>query len=266
VGNTVATDSCFSRLIDLVETLRSDRGCPWDRAQTPEKIKIYLLEEAYEVLDALESGSNEEVCAELGDLLFHIVFLARLYEEVEAFDIEDVVRKIVKKMTHRHPHVFGQVQVNGVEDVKDQWQKIKTTEFQNKNQKRSSLLDGVPTGLPVLMRAYRLAERASRAGYNRFDTQKVLEKIDSKLIAFKDVLSKEKREEQSEKLGDLLFTITNLSRLIGVHPETALELALSKFCRRFTCIEKMLAQQGRTMASVSQDEMDALWKQCKEDL
>lgn len=266
MGKTVASEIGFKRLVELVETLRSERGCPWDRAQTPEKIRIYLLEEAYEVLEALESGSNEDICAELGDLLFHIVFLARLYEEIEAFDIEDVVRKIVEKMTHRHPHVFGRVQVNDVEEVKEQWQRIKAAELKNKRQKRTSPFDGIPTELPVMMRAYRLAERASRAGYNRLNTQKSLEKIDLALMALKDVLSRGNREEQSDRLGDLLFTITNLSRLIGEHPETALGLAISKFRRQCTYIEKTLAQQGRTMALVSQEEMDALWDRHKKNL
>jgi tetrapyrrole methylase family protein/MazG family protein len=225
-----------------------------------------LLEEAYEVLDALESGSNEEICAELGDLLFHIVFLARLYEEADAFDIEDVVQKIVEKMIYRHPHVFGKVQVNGVEDVKDQWQKMKASELKNKPEKRTSLLDGIPKGLPVMMRAYRLLERAARAGYNRLNAEKNLENTDSALRALKDVLSRGEREEQADKLGDLLFAIMNLSRLIGVHPETALGIAISKFRSRFTFIEKKLAYQGRAMTSVSQEEMDALWKRRKNDL
>ena len=266
MGKTLATDSCFTRLVDLVETLRSDRGCPWDKAQTPEKIRIYLLEEAYEVLDALDSGSNEEICAELGDLLFHIVFLARLYEEVQAFNIEDVICKIVEKMTYRHPHVFGRSQVNGVEGVKDQWQKMKASESHRKPQKQMSVLDGIPKTLPVLMRAYRFSERASRAGYHHIDAQKALGKIDEELSALKDVLRGETEEKDLEEFGNLLFAIASLGHVIGIHPETALEVSLSKFLRRFKRMEKLLAQQGRTVASVSQDDMDRLWKQCKEEL
>jgi len=265
VGQTVAGDRGFGLLVDLVRTLRSDTGCPWDRAQTPEKIKIYLIEEAYEVLDALESGSNEEVCGELGDLLFHIVFFARLFEEAGAFDIEDVVRRIVQKMIRRHPHVFGKAQVNSVDDVKAQWQEIKATEPRKKTGKQPSLIDGVPAGLPILMRAYRVAERASMAGLNFPNVKEIVGKIDDEFAALKDVLERGKNEAYPEKLGNLLFAISNLSRSIGVHPETALRQAVSRFVAQFEYLETLLEQQGRTMASVSQEEMNAMWKKRKRD-
>ena len=261
----VAPDSCFERLIDLVQTLRSDRGCPWDQAQTPEKIKVYLMEEAYEVLDAIESGTHEEVCAELGDLLFHIVFLAVIFEEIGAFSIKDVVRAITEKMIRRHPHVFGKVRVSNVAEVKAQWQEIKSAEAQDKEIARKSFLDTVPRKLPALMRAYRLGERASGAGFDWPDVGSVLMKVDEELREFKAVLKKGDAQKSAEEFGDLLFTMVNLSRFIRVHPETALTAAISKFISRFQSVEEALRKQGRSLDSASIEEMDRIWEECKAD-
>jgi len=266
VGQTVASDRGLSRLVDLVKTLRSDTGCPWDRAQTPGKIKVYLIEEAYEVLDALESGSDEEICGELGDLLFHIVFLARLFEEAGAFDIGDVVETIVEKMIRRHPHVFGKAQVNSVDDVKAQWQEIKAAEPPKKTGKQPSSLDGVPTGLPILMRAYRLVERASRVGFKSPGIKQGVADIYGEMAALKEVLDRRKDEGYAEKLGDLLFGIITLSRSLGVHPETALRLAVAKFVSQFEQVETLAGQQGRKIASVSQEEMGKNWQKDKRDV
>jgi MazG family protein len=223
------------------------------------------MEEAYEVLDALESGAHEHVCGELGDLLFHIVFLARIFEESGLFNVEDVISGIVEKMTHRHPHVFGETQVDGVEGVKAQWQEIKAAESDKKSGEMASLVHGVPPGLPALMRAYRLGERAARAGLSRPDVHEVVDKIDGDLKAFKSAMDKGNHEEYGERLGDLLFAMTDLGRSVGVHPETALGLAVSKFTRRFECVEKLLGQQGRTLGTASREEVDAMWKKCKRD-
>lgn len=221
----------FDGLIALVETLRGDHGCPWDREQTPEQIKTYLLEEAYEVLDALESGNSEDLCAELGDLLFHIVFLARIFEEAEEFNIGDVVKKISEKMIRRHPHVFGQTQVSGSDEVRQIWHEIKIAEAKDKNTDLNSFFDSVPQQLPALMRAYRISERAAKLGFDRQDVDSIFENLDEELAELKIALKKANSEKLAEKLGDFLFTIVNLSRFMGVHPEAALTRTISKFIK-----------------------------------
>ena len=221
----------FDGLIALVETLRGDHGCPWDREQTPEQIKTYLLEEAYEVLDALESGNPEDLCAELGDLLFHIVFLARIFEEAEEFKISDVVKKISEKMIRRHPHVFGQAQVSDSDEVRQRWHEIKIAEAKDKNTDPNSLFDSVPKHLPALMQAYRINERAAKLGLDRQDIDSIFEKLGEDLAELKIVLKMANSERLDEKLGDFLFTIVNLSRFMGVHPEAALTRTIAKFIK-----------------------------------
>ncbi len=221
----------FDGLIALVETLRGDHGCPWDREQTPEQIKTYLLEEAYEVLDALESGNPEDLCAELGDLLFHIVFLARIFEEAEEFNIRDVVQKISEKMIRRHPHVFGQAQVSGSDEVRQRWHEIKIAEAKDKNADPNSFFDSVPQQLPALMRAYRISERAAKLGFDRQDVDSIFENLDEELAELKIALKMANSEKLAEQLGDFLFTIVNLSRFMRVHPEAALTRTISKFIK-----------------------------------
>lgn len=252
------TYSDFYGLVELVEILRSDHGCPWDREQTPEQIKTYLLEEAYEVLEALDSGSTEDVCAELGDLLFHILFLARIFEEAGSFNIGDVVQAITEKMIRRHPHVFGQAQVSSSDEVRHRWHEIKMAEAKDKDTAQSSFLDSVPQKLPALMRAYRISERAAKAGFDWPDVDSLLKKLDEKLSELKAALKTANAEKLAEELGGLLFTMVNLSRFMRVHPEAALTRAISKFVNRFKMIEQALKQQGRTLESASLQEMDAI--------
>jgi tetrapyrrole methylase family protein/MazG family protein len=261
VEKAIASDNCFDRLVALVETLRSDDGCPWDRAQTPEKIKIYLIEEAYEVLDAIESGTTEDVCDELGDVLFHIVLLARIFEEVGAFNTKDVIQSITEKMIRRHPHVFGEARVSSVDEVAEQWHEIKTTEAENKDFGRTALLDAIPKKLPALMRAYRLVKRASRAGFDWPDVSSVLAKVEEELDEFTIMLQEGGVRELGEKLGDLLFAVVSLGHFVEVHPETALTQAISKFVAQFEFVQETLRRQGRTMESASIEEMDRMWEE-----
>jgi tetrapyrrole methylase family protein/MazG family protein len=226
--------ACLEGLVALVKILRSDQGCPWDRQQTPEQIKTYLLEEAYEVLEALESGNPENVCAELGDLLFHIVFLARIFEEAGDFNIKDVVQAISGKMIRRHPHVFGQAQVSSPDEVRHIWHEIKMAEAKDKDTARNSFLDSVPQKLPALMRAYRISERAAKLGFERTDVDSTVKKLDDELAELRAALKTSNSENFAEKIGDLLFTMVNLSRFVRVHPETALTQTISKFCNRYS--------------------------------
>jgi MazG family protein len=252
-------------LIALVKILRGDHGCPWDREQTPEQIKTYLLEETYEVLEALESGNSEDVCAELGDVLFHIVFLARIFEEYGDFNIRDVVETISKKMIRRHPHVFGQTHVSCSDEVRDRWHEIKIAEAKDKDRGPNHFLDSVPQKLPALIRAYRISERAAKLGFEWQDVDGVLKNLDKELAEFKSALKRENSEKSAEVLGDLLFTTVNLCRFMRIHPEEALTRTISKFIKRFQVVEQLLREQGRTLESVSPDEMDAIWEQDKID-
>jgi len=223
----------FDGLVALVEILRSDRGCPWDREQTTEQIKTYLLEEAYELLEALESDDPENVSAELGDLLFHIVFLARIFEEAGVFDMGHVIQVIMEKMIRRHPHVFGQVQLSNSDEVRRQWHEIKQREAKLKDAAPSSSLSSVPRNLPALMRAYRICERASRLSSDASNVDSTIEGLDKTLATFKASLAAGDSTKLTEELGDLLFAIVNLGRIVRVHPETALTQTTDKFVAQF---------------------------------
>ena len=223
----------FDGLVALVQILRSDRGCPWDREQTAEQIKTYLLEEAYELLDALESDDPGNVSAELGDLLFHIVFLARIFEEAGIFDMADVIQLITDKMIRRHPHVFGRTRLSNSDEVRDQWHKIKQREAARKDGTQRASFSSVPKNLPALMRAYRICERASRLGTDKPDVDIAVRRLDRTLEAFKESLQAEDATERGQKLGDLLFTIVQLGRIVQVHPEAALAQTTDRFVAQF---------------------------------
>ena len=234
----VSLPAGFDGLIALVKILRSERGCPWDREQTPEQIKIYLLEEAYEVLEALDSGSPGDVCDELGDLLFHIVFLARIFEEAGNFNLGDVVETITAKMIRRHPHVFGQAQVSSSDEVRQRWHEIKMAEAKDKDPVQHASLDSVPQNLPALMRAYRIGERAAKLGCDSPDVQSLLEKLDEVLTELKVSIKEGNSKKEAKELGDLLFAVVNLGRSIQVHPETALISTIMKFIKRFEGLKR----------------------------
>lgn len=266
MGKVLAfSGSPFDRLNALVQRLRGPRGCPWDRVQTPETIKIHLIEEAYEVLEAIESGTHEEVCAELGDLLFHIVFLAGIFEEVGAFNMTQVVEAVTEKMIRRHPHVFGEAELSSAREVREQWHEIKMEEAKDIDVTRASFLDSVPQKLPALIRAYRLVERASRVGLDWDDVPSTLTKVEEDLADLKTALTGDDQRNTAEQLGNLLFNVVHLSRLAGTHPETALMRTISRFVTHFKLVEERLRQQGRTLESVSPEEMRSMWEAYQTD-
>ena len=223
----------FEGLVALVEILRSDRGCPWDREQTAEQIKTYLLEEAYELLDALESDDPGNVSAELGDLLFHIVFLARIFEEAGVFDMADVIQLITDKMIRRHPHVFGRTRLASADEVRDQWHRIKQKEAELKNEVQRASFSSVPKNLPALMRAYRIGERASRLSPDKPNIGTAVAGLDRAVEAFKESVQGNDATERNEKLGDLLFSIVHLGRIVHVHAEAALAQTVDRFVAQF---------------------------------
>jgi len=234
------TDS-VKALVELVASLRGEHGCPWDQKQTPQSMLIYLMEEMYELADALESGNDEAVREELGDVLFHIVFLTRLFQERGLFSIYDVAQEIADKMIRRHPHVFGKAQVENAEEVRQNWHKIKQDE--KKHSPKGSVLDSVPKKLPALMRAYQISERAARSGFDPQPAEAILDRLVSEFDQLKQVVKHAQTDQISNKFGILLFSLVHLARLLKIHPETALSAAVQKFEKRFRQVESEVSKK-----------------------
>ena len=256
-------------IIDLIETLRGENGCPWDRKQTPQTILAYLLEETYELMDAVESGNPEEICGELGDVLFHIFFLISLFREMGHFDIKDVVDLNIEKMIHRHPHVFDNDIVDSADEVRKRWYKIKMEEKDLSTE--TSILDSIPSNLPALMRAYRISDRAARTGFDWEDISGVMKKVEEEWSELTTALKKQKQSPEDHKrvaleFGDVLFTLVNVARFANIHPETALRDSTKKFERRFRYMEKRISNGQKDIQSVSQEEKDVLWEQAKDSI
>jgi tetrapyrrole methylase family protein/MazG family protein len=250
-------------LRNLIARLRGPGGCPWDRAQGKADIGRYLLEETHEVLDALED-SPEHLKEELGDLLFHILFLSRMAEEAGEFTATDILEEITAKMIRRHPHVFGDKTVDGVEEVRANWEQIKT-EVEHKVRDNHALTDRIPRSLPALSRAQRITERAAEAGFDWKDTEGVLDKVAEEITELRGALRGSRPEEVSAELGDLIFTLVNLCRFLQVDAETALNRSLEKFIRRFLLMERRLAVLGMSIRGTSMAELDRLWEQIKSE-
>jgi len=248
----------FSRLVEIMAKLRAPGGCPWDRSQSREDLKTYLVEETYEVLDAIDSGCTEKLKEELGDLLLQIVFHAEIADEEKAFDMEDVCRAINEKLIRRHPHVFGDAKAETPDIVLKNWETIKKGEKEGK-----SALGGVPKVLPALLKAYRLQEKAARVGFDWEETRQVEAKVDEELAELREAVGSGDRSKIREEMGDLLFAIVNLSRFLKLDPEDTLQAANEKFIRRFKAVEKSAADDGRDLHGMSLAEMDQLWEEAK---
>jgi tetrapyrrole methylase family protein/MazG family protein len=252
----------FQRLIEIMARLRGPDGCPWDREQDHESLKPYLVEETYEVIDAIDKHDAARLAEELGDLLLHIVFHARMAEEKNEFDIEDVCRKICDKLIQRHPHVFDTPVDLTSSEVIDRWEIIK----QNNRAKGYSLLEGVPGSLPALLKAYRIQEKVGRVGFDWKEAKDVVAKIKEEVAEFEKAFGKADKQAMYHELGDLLFSLVNLSRHLGLQAEEALNKTNGKFIERFKYIEKKLAENGKTPAETTLEEMDALWEEAKKHL
>ncbi len=250
-------------LVELVQRLRGPDGCPWDKKQTESNIKLYLLEEAYEVLAAIELSPPQEVCSELGDLLFQILFLAQLAIEKNQFDFVDVVEIITEKMIRRHPHVFGQKKVDSAEEVTFNWTQIKKAE-KNATNDTSGLLESIPMDLPALLRAHRLSERASKVGFDWTDTAGIRDKVREEFDELDSAVAGGEREEVAEELGDLLFSVVNLCRHKGFNAEHLLRMANIKFQKRFKEMEKRLEATGTQLEEASLEEMNGVWDKVKD--
>ncbi len=252
----------FERLVEIMDILRGDNGCPWDKEQNESTLIPFLIEEAYEVVDSIEQGDHENLKEELGDLLFQIIFIARLFKEKELFDIYGVIERISEKMVSRHPHVFGDVQYKTSAEVLEQWNIRKVEEGKFKK----SLLDGVPVSMPSLLRAVHIQKRAAKVGFDWEKTEGVFEKIEEETGELKNAMHKKSPEAMEEELGDLLFSIVNLSRFIAVDPEIALKKSIDRFRRRFRYIEEKAKGNGGDIEEMTLAEMDRLWKEAKREL
>ena len=249
----------LKKLIDIMSALRGDKGCPWDKEQTGDSLKPFLLEETYEVLEALDEGDSEKIKEELGDLLFQIIFHCQLAKEKNEFDISDVIDEISRKMLNRHPHVFGKTKFKSREHFRKYWEEEKKRE----GKKRESILEGVPKALPALLRAHKLQKKAARVGFDWKKTEDVFEKMNEELEEFRKALKNKKQPEIEDELGDVFFMLVNISRFVGVNPEDALRKTISKFISRFRYIEMKAADKKINLSDMTLKEMDKLWDEAK---
>ncbi len=251
----------FKKLIDIMARLRDpDIGCPWDKAQTVYSLKEYVIEEAYEVIESIDNQDTISISEELGDLLLQIVFISRIMEESGEFSIKDVLRKLNEKLIRRHPHIFGNKNIETASEVKTNWEKIKKDE---KN--RSSILSDYPESMPALSAAKRYGEQASSIGFDWGDPFLALDKVEEEIAELKRELKNKDYQKISSELGDLLFAVANVSRISNVNPEMALRNANKKFKKRFRSVEKRIVDSGKEMSSLSLDQMNAVWNKIKEE-
>jgi len=250
----------FGRLLDVMDTLRE--RCPWDRKQTNQSLRPNTIEETYELCDALLREDDLNICKELGDVLLHIVFYARIGSEHGAFDIADVCNKLCDKLIYRHPHVYGNVEASNCEQVLQNWEQLKTHEKDG----NKTVLSGVPTSLPSLIKAARIQEKASNVGFDWKERSDVWMKVKEELGEFEAEIANMDRDKATREFGDLLFSLVNAARLYHINPDTALEHTNRKFIDRFTYVEMAARNQGRELSQLSLAEMDALWEEAKERL
>ena len=264
----MAQKADLQKLVDLVERLRGENGCPWDREQTRESLKPMLIEEAYEVLDALDSPNPSELREELGDLLFQVVFHAQIAYEKGEFHLGDVIDRLHEKMVRRHPHVFGEVDLPTANDVLKNWEDIKAAEkgiaSASRHDSPRSLLDGIPSKLPALHEALQLTAKASRVGFDWPNLEDVMEKLREEMREITQALERDDGHLTAE-VGDLLFVSVNVARFLGVDPETALRRSNAKFSRRFRYVESKIKAEGRDMKDATLTEMDAYWDEAKRE-
>jgi XTP/dITP diphosphohydrolase len=245
----------IGKFVLIVRRLRKE--CPWDRKQTHRSIRDMLIEEAYEVVEAIDERDPKGLSKELGDLLLHVVMHATIAEETGKFSLKDIVDGITSKLIHRHPHVFGNRRVKNAAEVKRNWEDLKMSEG------RHSVLEGVPRGLPALQQASRLQERAAGVGFDWERAEDVWKKIEEELGELRQALRSRSRKTQEEELGDFLFSIVNYARFLGINPESALRVTIRKFDVRFRTIERELRKEGKDIRQTSLAELDALWNKAK---
>jgi len=245
----------FSKLLDVMEELREK--CPWDREQTMETIRTLTIEETFELSDAIIQKDSEEIKKELGDILLHIVFYSKIASETNDFNVGDVIESLIGKLIRRHPHIYGEVEANDSEKVKQNWEQIKLKE---KGNKKNGILDGVPKGLTGIVKAYRMQEKASQVGFDWNNPEDAYKKVEEEWLEFQEA---ETKAEKEAEFGDYLFALINFARLSGINPDDALELTNLKFIRRFKSIESIAEAKGLALNDLTLEQMDAMWDEVK---
>jgi len=256
-------DKLFKELVEIIAKLRSEDGCPWDRQQTHDTLKSGLIEETYEVVDAIEEGNDQKLEEELGDLLMQVLLYARIAEDDGKFNICGVIQKINDKLKRRHPHVFGDVRVRDTQEVLRNWETIKSQERVNEH--RESLIDGIPSHLPGLMKARKVQAKASRVGFDWEKAGDVLKKVEEEIEELKASIDASDPGGMEEEIGDILFSIVNLSRFLDVEPEKALRKTIAKFIRRFKQMEAEIAARGEEITDYDLSALDKIWEAVKRD-
>jgi MazG family protein len=254
--------AALNEFVAIVRRLRGPGGCPWDAQQTPETLKTYVLEEAYELVEALDSNDPGKIKEELGDLLLHLVFLSDLYQERGNFSLAEVTAGIAAKMIHRHPHVFGDAQAETQEELRRLWQQAKAQEGKPP---AVPTLGQVSPALPALVQAQRLGEAAARMGFDWPNVKGALDKVEEEWRELREALGQPANPAWEEELGDLLFSLVNVARFLNIDSEGALRRTIFKFIKRFNVVERTLAKEGKTPETATLEEMDAIWEACKKE-
>ena len=251
----------FKKLTEIVNTLMGENGCPWDKVQTRESLKPYLIEEAYETLEALDGNDPEEIKEELGDLLYQILFHAKISENKKEFNITDVIKSISSKMEHRHPHVFKKGTLETPDEVAAQWEEIKIKEKGKAG--RKSVLDGIPSYLPSLLRSQKLQKKAANHGFDWDKISSVFDKLDEEVAEFKKAILSGKKKDMKEELGDILFVLVNIAKFNKIDAEEALRATNNKFIKRFQRIEVEVTKRGKTLKETPLEELEQYWQDAK---
>ena len=255
------TLNSLSKLIKITDTLMGEDGCPWDKVQTRESLKPYLVEETYEVLDALDANDPEKIKDELGDLLYQILFHSKISSLKGEFDFRDVIDNLSEKMVRRHPHVFKEGELNTPDQVVKQWEEIKRNEKNQANQK--SILDNIPKNLPSLLREQKLQKKSAKEGFDWDQINDVFDKLDEEIAEFKEAVLKKKSADIQNEIGDIIFVITNIAKYYKIDAEEALRSTNNKFIKRFQYIEQKIEAKGKTLKDSPLEEMERYWQEAK---
>lgn len=253
----------INRLLKIMARMRAEGGCPWDREQTLKTLKQYLIEECYEVVDAIDSGDIDRHAEELGDLLLQVVFQAQIRAENNQFTFEDVVKRVCAKLIRRHPHVFGNLKAANQKEVLRNWERIKAREKTGKNGGKASVMEGIPRHLPALHKAYQFQQRLARVGFDWTDVHDVMLKVEEELDEVKDALARGNERQIRAEVGDLLFAVVNLCRFRKMHAEEILQEAVMKFARRFQDVERRVHAEGKEITQCTLAELDKHWEAVK---
>lgn len=256
-------EDLFETLVEVIATLRGENGCPWDREQTHTSLKSTLIEETYETVEAIDSGDPSKLKEELGDLLLNVMLQAQIAAENQDFTVYDVIDTLTEKLIRRHPHVFGNVEVENADDVVNNWEAIKSQEAGYED--RKSVVDGIPDALPALLRGQKIQKRVARVGFDWDNISDVIEKVDEELTEVKDSLKENDLNAAEDEIGDLLFSVVNLCRFVDLQAEETLRKANRKFVNRFKRLESVFEKQGKSLTDQTLAELDAVWERIKKD-